>query len=49
MKNLKNIGLPLKNIVGIKALSPENSIFYIILKEILNFLLFTHEDIQVVH
>ena len=47
-EELKNIGLPLKNIMGIKVLSPENSIFnfYITPKEILNFLLFTHEEFR---
>ena len=34
--------------MGIKALSPKNSIFYfyITLKEILNFLLFAHEEFK---
>ena len=47
-KELNDVGLPLKNIMGIKALSSKNSIFYfyITLKEILNFLLFTHEEFK---
>ena len=47
-EELKNVGLPLKNIMGIKALSPKNSIFYFYItpKEILNFLLFTHEEFR---
>ena len=45
---MKDVGLPLKNIMGIKALSPKNSIFYFYItpEEILNFLLFTHEEFK---
>ena len=47
-EELKDIGLPLKNIMGIKALSPKNSFFYFYVtpKEILNFFLFTHEEFK---
>ena len=47
-EELKDVGLPLKNIMGIKALSPKNSFFYFYItpKEILNFLLFTHEEFK---
>ena len=48
-EELKDIGLPLKNIMGIKALSPKNSIFYFYITPEENnhqFFLFTHEEFK---